>query len=91
MIKYKLNKYSIKIVKVEILRETKKSVIVTSKDFEGVECETRESNELYFNTWKEAHAVLFEREEQKLVRARLNLQQSQAAYDVVKGMKEQIK
>ena len=81
--KYTVNHSRSKIEKVEVLRETAKSVYVEGW---GYSKERRKNKYgIYFDTWKDAQAYITEKAEIELAIARHSLQR---AYRNIKGMKE---
>ena len=91
MIKYKAEYYwAPKIVKVEIVRETKSSVVFNQKTFSGKDMSERKNTQYhqYFDTFKEAKAFLVKVYEKNVASARYNLEAEKSLLGTVKGMKD---
>jgi len=81
MIKYCV--YSSSIDRIEVDRETEYSVWIKEARYE------KSSNyATFYDSWNEAHEALLSRAQRGLDAARRNLEQAQADYGNVKGLKE---
>ncbi len=81
-IKYQVNWGSIE--RVTITKETDKCVFVDGRRF------MKNSHHMsFYDTWEEAHGDLMADAEQRLKRARRNLEQAQGHYSNIKGMKKE--
>jgi hypothetical protein len=84
MIKYKAFYFSIKIKKVEVKRETEKSVWLNT------DCKKAKNTQCYgyFESWDDAKKAIINVSKNKLVSAQEKLQIAQIQLDNINGMKE---
>ena len=92
MIKYKAGFYwAPSILKVEIKRETKSSVVFNQKTYSGNKDASERkftTSHRYFDTFEEAKAFLIEQYESRVASARRKLENEKSFLGNAKGMKE---
>lgn len=90
--KYKASWGRERIEKIDVLRETKTSVFIESKNWSNTFEEKRVAKmsqfECYFDSWPEAHAFCMKAAEDKVMSARRALEMANAKLGNIKGMKE---
>ncbi len=90
--KYRTSKYSHEIKKIEIIRETHRSIFL--KKYSWDDAERREPKisdyHRYFDSWNEAHTYLIIRTEKRIDAARIELDKAIIALNDIKEMKEEL-
>lgn len=92
---YMTRRYSTQIEPIEVVRETQKQVIYLRRQFSlsgpdrFIETRTPKDGvfEKFFPTWEEAHQYLLKHFEERVISARLRLEQANGDLGNVKGLK----